>query len=153
MALEDRGPTWELSRLPVPKWVGQTPSAPLVLLLEGPSCLPLLISPASLVCPQDLGGLDGALDGEKRPGSSAGSPARVGQAIALCSSPALPRESLPPASPDLPSLRGASPVWPPLLLPAPSPSVLLVHLGVPPVSSGVKVPHQWPAGAPFGFYE
>ena len=49
-------------------------------------------------------------------------PARVGQVIALCSSPALPRESLPPASPDLPSLRDAGLVWPPLLLP---------HLGSP----------------------
>ena len=31
----------------VPEWVGQTPSPPLLLLLESPSCLPLLISPAT----------------------------------------------------------------------------------------------------------
>ena len=36
--------------------------------------------------------------------------------ITLCSSPTLPGESLPPACPDLPGLRGADPVWPPLLL-------------------------------------
>ena len=44
--------TWELSRLPGPEWAGQMPSAPLALLLQGPSRLPLLISPASLLCPQ-----------------------------------------------------------------------------------------------------
>ena len=43
-ALEGRGLAWELRRLPGPKWVGQTPSTPLPLLLEGPSHLPLLIS-------------------------------------------------------------------------------------------------------------
>ena len=73
--------------------------------------------------------------------------APVGRAIALCSSPALPRESLPPASPDLPGLRGADLVWPPLLLPPRSPYILPVHFGVPPVSLGVRVPYQWPAGA------
>ena len=46
-SLEGRGSAWELSRVTVPKWTGQSPSAPLLLLLEGPSCLPLLISPAS----------------------------------------------------------------------------------------------------------
>ena len=46
-ALVDRGPAWELSRLPVPEWAGQSPSTPLLLLLDGPSCLPLLISLAS----------------------------------------------------------------------------------------------------------
>ena len=45
--LEGRGPAWELGRLPMPKWVGLTPSAPLLLLPQGPSHLPLLISPAS----------------------------------------------------------------------------------------------------------
>ena len=39
--------TWEPSRLPGLEWAGQSPSPPLLLLLEGPSCLPLLISPAS----------------------------------------------------------------------------------------------------------
>ena len=79
--------------------------------------LPLLISLASLLCPQDPRGLDGPLWQGYWLGSSAASPARVGQAIALHSSPALPGEPLPPASPDLPGLRGADPVWFPLLLP------------------------------------
>ena len=69
-----------------------------------------------------------------------------GGAIALRSSLAPPRGPLPPASPDLPGLRGADPVWPPLLLPLQYPHVLPVHLGVPPISLGVRVPHQWPAG-------
>ena len=47
----------------MPKWVGQMPSAPLPLLPEGPSRLPLLISRASFLCPQDPHGLEGALDG------------------------------------------------------------------------------------------
>ena len=46
-ALEGRGSAWELSRLPGPEWVGQSPSAPLLLFPESPSHLPLLISPAS----------------------------------------------------------------------------------------------------------
>ena len=61
-ALEDRELAWELSRLPVPEWAGQSPSTPLLLLLEGPSRLPLLISLASLLCPQ----------GPKRPGGGFG---------------------------------------------------------------------------------
>ena len=36
-----------LSRLPVPRCAGQSPSSPLLLFPEGPSCLPLLISSAS----------------------------------------------------------------------------------------------------------
>ena len=75
-----------------------------LLLLDGPSHLPLLISPASLLCPQDPCGLDGALVGGNWLGSSAASPTPVCPAIALRSSPTLPRESLPPASPDLPCL-------------------------------------------------
>ena len=82
-----------------------------------------------------------------QPGSSAGPLAQVDQAIALCSSPALPGESLLPASPDLPSFRGADPVWPPLLLPTQSCYILLVHFRVPPVSLGVRVSHQRLAGA------
>ena len=64
--------------------------------------------------------------------------ARVGRAIALRSSPTLSRESLPPAFPDLPGLRGADPVWPPLLFPPLSPYDLSVHFGIPPVSLGVS---------------
>ena len=80
-------------------------------------------------------------------GSSAGSPAPVSQVIAFHSSPAPPGESLPPASPDLPRLRGANLVWPPLLLPPQSHYILPVHSGVPPISLGIRVPHQWLAGA------
>ena len=105
---------------PRPEWARRLPSAPLLLLLDGPSRLPLLISLASLLCPQDPRGLEGALVGDYQPGSSTGSPAPVGGAIAVHSPPALPGESLPPASPDLPGLRGTNPVWPPFLLP-PSP--------------------------------
>ena len=139
--------TWEPSRLPGLLWAGQLPSASLLLLLDGSSHLPLLMSSASLLCPQDPCGLDGALEWGYWSGSSAGSPAREGQATALRSSPALPGESLPPASPDLPGLRGADPVQPPLLLPPQSPYVLPVHSGVPPVSLGIRVPHQWLAHA------
>ena len=65
MLKEQKGPrhaqragdlTWEPSRLPGLKWVGQMPSSPLLHLRsgiwEGPSHLPLLISLASLLCPQ-----------------------------------------------------------------------------------------------------
>ena len=62
-ALQGRGPAWELSRLPEPEWAGRSPSAPQPLLPEGPSRLPLLISLASLLCPQDPRGLEGALEG------------------------------------------------------------------------------------------
>ena len=58
--LEGRGSAWELSRLPGPEWTGQSPSTPLPLLLARSSRLPLLISPASLLCPQDPRGLDGS---------------------------------------------------------------------------------------------
>ena len=89
--LESRGSAWELSRLPEPEWAGQSPSAPLLLLPEGPSHLPLLISPASLLCLQDPCSLDGALEGGYWLGSSAGSPAQVGQVITLHSStPSVP---------------------------------------------------------------
>ena len=97
---------------------------------ERPSLLPLLITPASSYARRTHVAWMGFWSGEKQLGSSAGSPARVGQSIALCSSPALPGESFLPASPDLPGLKGADPVWPPLLLP-PQPSyVLPVHSGV-----------------------
>ena len=72
-----------------------------------------------------------------RLGAQQASWARVGGANALRSSPAPPAPRggpLLPASPDLPDLRGSEPVRPPLLLPAQSPHVLPVCLGVPPVS-------------------
>ena len=58
---EDRGSAWELSRLPGPQLAGQSPSAPHPLLPGRPSHLPLLISPASFLCPQDPRCLYGAL--------------------------------------------------------------------------------------------
>ena len=87
----------------------------------------------------------------QRAGTSPGSPAGFlgSSADALLSSPAPPvwglRGSFLPASPDLPGLRGADLVWLPLLLHPRSPYVLPVHLGVPPISLGVRVPHQRPA--------
>ena len=45
-------------------------------------------------------------------------------------------------------LRGASPIWPPLLLPLPSPHVLLGHSGVPPVLLGVRGPPPTPGRCP-----
>ena len=145
--MDCRGPAWELSRLPEPEWAGQLSSAPLPLVPEGPSHLPLLLSPwPPSYAPRTHVAWMGLWSGGYRLGSSAGSLARVGQVITLCSSPALPRESLPSASPDLPGLRGTDPVWPPLLLPPQSRCVLPVLSGIPPVSLGVRVPHQWPAG-------
>ena len=117
------------------------------LLLDGSSHLSLLISPDSLLAPRTHVARMGLWARGCQLGSSAGSPAQVGQVFALRSSPAIPRESLLPASPDLPGLRGADPVWPPLLLPPQSTYVLLVHFGVPPISLCVRVPHQWHAGA------
>ena len=74
--LEDKGSAWELSRLPGPKWVGQLPSAPLPLLPEDPSCLPLLISLTSLLCPKGptrpgggFGGQGTHLGAQQAPGS------------------------------------------------------------------------------------
>ena len=84
---------------------------------EGPSCLPLLISPASLLCPQNQCGRRGrgGLGGEGTRLRAQQAPrARVGGAIALCSSPAPPGWALPPASPDptgLPPMP-PGPVWP-----------------------------------------
>ena len=90
--------------------------------------------------------------GLRERGTSPGRPASFlglsgwGKCPPLLSCSSGPRGSLPPASPDLPGLRGTDPVWPPLLLPSQSPHILPVHLEVPPISLGVRVPHQWPAG-------
>ena len=63
-ALEGRGLAWELIRLPVSEWVGQSPSAPLPLLPEGPSHLPLLFSPwPPSYALKDSCGLEGVLEG------------------------------------------------------------------------------------------
>ena len=140
--------TWEPSKLPGLERVRQTPSSPLLLLLSRrapPTCLSRSPWPPSYA-PRTHMAWRGLWRAGDWPGSSAGSPGQVGQAISLFTSPAPPRGPLPPTSPDLPSLRGADPVWPPLLLPSLSPYILLVHLGVPPISLGVRVPHQQPAG-------
>ena len=146
--LEGRRLAWELSRLPRPEWVGQMPSASLPLLPDGSSLLPLLISLASLLSLQGPTSPGGGFGGQ---GTSLGAQqapwARVGGANFLRFSPAPPRGPLLPSSPDLPGLRGADPVWPPLLLRPVSPRVLPVHLGVPTVSLGVRVPHQQLTGA------
>ena len=141
--------TWEPSRLPGLKWAGQMPSSPLLLLWFQRPLLPAspVLPSASFLCPQDQCGGGWGLGGQ---GTSLGAQqapwAQVAGANTLHSSPAPPRWPLPPASPDLPSLRGTDPVWPPLL-PFQSPRFLLVHLGVPPISLGIRVPHQWPAVA------
>ena len=122
-------------------------SSPAPPVWEGPSRLPLLISLASLLCPQDPRGLEGwgaALEGRGLAWELSSLPGLSGQGDRpLLLSRSSPRP-LPPASPDLPSLRGADPVWPPLLLPTLSPYILLDHLEVPPVSLGISVPHQQP---------
>ena len=117
-----------------------------LLLPEGPSTLPLLISLASLLCPKDPCGLVGIWMGGTGLGPQQTPWAQVGRVIALRSSLTPPRRPLPPAFPDLPSLRGTDPVWPPLLLPPQSPHVLQGHLGAPPISLGVRILHQQPAG-------
>ena len=90
-------------------------SSPAPPVWEGPSRLPLLISPASLLCPQGPTRPGGGFGGQ---GISLGAQqaprARVGRAITLCSSYPPPGGSLLPASPDLPSLppMPPGPMWP-----------------------------------------
>ena len=141
--------TWESSRLSGLEWAGQTPSSPLLLLGSGRTPRACLSSsPRSpsyaLKDPRAWRGLWRAGDW---PGSSEGSPGLSGRGnhppLFFCSS----RRAPPTCSPDLPGLRGMDPVWSPLLFPPQSPYVLPVHSGVPPVSLGVRVPHQRPAGA------
>ena len=103
--MEGRELAWELSRLLVPEWAGQSPSAPLPLLPQCPSPLPLLISLASLLCPQGLTRLGGGSGGQGTGlGAQQAPQAPVSRAIALCSSPTPPGWPLPPATPDLPGL-------------------------------------------------
>ena len=142
--------TWEPSRLPGLEWVGQMPSSPLLLLQSWrapPARLswsprPPSYSPRTNAATGwgELGGQGTGLGAQQAP------QAWVSRANALCSSPTPPRRPLLPVSPDLPGLRGTDPVWPPLLLPPQSSHILLVHLGVPPISLGIRVPHQRPAG-------
>ena len=76
---------WEPNRLPGLEWAGQTSSAPLVL--EGPSCLPLPVLPASLLRPQDQHGLEGPSEAG-RPGlraMQASGADWAGEMLAWCS--------------------------------------------------------------------
>ena len=134
---EGREPHLGAQQSPWPDWVGQMPSSPLPLLPERHSCLPLLISPASLLCPQDPRGLEGLRRWAYQPGSSVGSLGPSG----LCDCPPLFLEGpshlpllISPASGALilSGLHFSSPLSPP--------TSLLVHLGVPPISWGVRVP-------------
>ena len=111
-------------------------------LLSCSSHLPLLFSPRppSYAPGTNAAAGRGVLEGRGPAWELSRLPGRVGGAITLCSSPAPPGGPLPPASPDLPGLSNADPVWPPLLLPTQYPHVLPVHLGVPPVFLGVRVP-------------
>ena len=84
--------------------------------------------------------------GDPHLGAQQAPQAQLDGANALCSSPASPGRPLPPASPDLPGLRGTDPVWSPLFLLPQSHHILLAHLGVPPVSLCIRVPHQQLAG-------
>ena len=54
--------TWEPSRPPGLEWAGQMPSSPAPPILDGSSPLPLLISLASLLCPQGPMQPEGALE-------------------------------------------------------------------------------------------
>ena len=89
---------------------GNRPLAPLLLLLQGPSRLPLLISPASLLCPQGptqpAGGFGGQGTGL---GAQQAPHVWVGRTVTLHFSPALPGWPLSPATPDLPSPPPMSP--------------------------------------------
>ena len=106
------------------------PSAPLPFLPDGPSHLSLLISPASLLCPQEPMWPEGGFGGQGTGlGAQQAPRAAVSRAVALCLSPVTPGESLQPAPPDLPCLRDADPVWPPLLLPASVPPCPTGSLG------------------------
>ena len=122
-------------------------SSPALPIWEGPSRLPLQFSPQPpSYAPKDPGDLDGALE--------VGVPAWELSSL-LCPSgpgygPLLLSGSCPRVPPACLLISPASGV--PILSglhfsPTQSPCVLPVHLGVPPLSLGVRVPHQWPAGA------
>ena len=142
-------PTWELSRLPRPPVGGANAlhSSPAPLIPESPFHLPLLISSASLLCPQDQRGQEGASEGI--------GPSPRARQTSLADWAGETLGMLPPD----PSPQGSLQAWEPLpLLSHPSgalvlsvlqffsafqyPHVILVCLGVSPVSLGIEVPHQ-----------
>ena len=111
------------------------------------SCCP----PASLLCPQDHPGTEGSSEGvepSRRAGRLLG---RLDRGNAWHAPPWSYPLRIPPGvgtpTPTPPPLRGTGLFWPPLLFPPQSPHILLVGLGVPPVSLGIEVPHQRLAGA------
>ena len=95
---------------------------------------------ATFLCPQHPRDLEGAWRAGDRPGSSADALGLSGLGNHPLSSPASPTGPLPPASPDLPSPRGAHLVWPPLLLPPRSPYLLQFTLGFLPSPWGSESP-------------
>ena len=145
-------PTWELSRFPRLEWVVPTPSIPLLLFRSWrppPACLSC--SPlATLLCFQDQRSPEGASESiGPSPRAGQNSPADwVGGTLGALPPIRAPKGSSVHGNPSplQPPLRGASPVQPPLFLPPESPHILLVRFGVPPVSLGVEVSHQQPAG-------
>ena len=86
-----------------------------------------------------------------QPKSQAHSPGWLGRGNAGHAPPRSVPLRVPPGvgtpPPFQPPFRGAGPVRPPLFLPLQYPYVLPVHLGFHPVSLGVRIPHQHPAGA------
>ena len=112
---------------------------------EGPSRLPLLTSPASLLCPQGPTQPGGGFGGQGIGLGAQQAPVPKWE-IALRSSPTPPRGSLPPASlislvsgaPILSGLHFSYPSVPPRPTSSPGGSSHLL---------GVRLPHQRPAGA------
>ena len=146
----------DLSRLTGPEWEGEMPSLPPLILRSQRAlpCPPLLFSPRLPPMPLRPTRPGGALGGRRTwPRSPAGFPG-----------PDWAGEMLGMLPPDPPSPRGSLQAWEPL--PAPShpsgvpvlsglhfsspltsPYVLPGCSGVPPISLGIEVPHQHPAGA------
>ena len=146
-------PDWKLSRFSGPKWEGQTPSAPLLLLRSWrapPACLSCS-PPASLLCPQDQRVPEGASEG-------VGAAPRAGQ-TSWADWAGETLGSLPPRSEPLRVPPGMG-TPPRLSHPSGAPALSSLHFssslsspisywfawGVPPISLGIKVPHQHPAG-------
>ena len=125
-------------------------SAPLPLLpVAPPTCLSCSLL-ASLLCPQDQPSPEGTSEGVgPGPRARQTSPADWAGKKLGALPPDLSPPRVPPGMgtppPSQPPLRGTGPVQPPLLLPPQSPYILLVPLGVLPISLGVGVPHHRPA--------
>ena len=140
--------TWEPSSLPVPEWAGQSPSIPLLLLLGWllPPATPDLPSLPPMPPGPTLAGWGFGVGGTGLGAQQAPQPmwARRSPSALL---PLFPQG--PSHLPLLISLASGSLILSGLhfSFPPQSPYVLPVHSRVPPVSLGVRVPHQRPAGA------